>query len=802
MGLHNTAHYLKSHGRGDDTELVHMTKGEVKGLDDLARAKGGSLSINPNTGLKEAGFLSDILPTVVGAGVGIMTGNPMLGAAVGGGLGYATSGGNLNRGIMSGLGAYGGSGLYGGLESAGATALAPQGVEAGNAAIAQSFGGGIDGISNMEEATNLFKQGKLGADQYKEIASTFSQGYAQGIGGSNALMAGASSPSAWGQNLAPLSMLGISALGNFGSTSNQSSINPNPNPGYIRPYTFSQTRNPNYGQPGQPYFNQSYTAQPVVAANQWGSQSLPSSGMAGGGLAENQMYPQSQQDSTQFATPTQMPTSAEVIQSDYDPRTDPYSGQSVGFAGGGMLAFAEGGDTPDPALTNPDFANLALDPEKAQSLYALKDTDPKQYNAQLINALGDQLKTNYQSNTNYDALGSQFNSLREQDPNTWYKTQLGLLGNQQGWQIGQNRSDRLESMQPEVDSTIKAAQAAGLSSDEINSILGGSSREGRNKNVQRIANDAANGGSGFNFQKDLQPGLVMLAAATAAAMTGGAAAPLAEGAIGAGEVAGGVGAGADVFGGLAGTEGAYGGLTAAQQAAAIQAAGTTGATGAAVAPGVSSSTLGNTAGLSTADLGTSPYIANQGAPIYDFSTPYSGAVNPAAFQAPSAGNFITNNPMTSAGLGLMGASALGMNPMGAMGGSSGAAPATTASAPQGGITPYQYNYDPRTQGYVQRAASGGIMHGDLGGYSDGGRLLKGPGDGVSDSIPAQIGNKQPARLADGEFVIPARIVSELGNGSTDAGAKQLYKMMDRIQAKRRKSKAIAANTKAFKDLPA
>ena len=91
---------------------------------------------------------------------------------------------------------------------------------------------------------------------------------------------------------------------------------------------------------------------------------------------------------------------------------------------------------------------------------------------------------------------------------------------------------------------------------------------------------------------------------------------------------------------------------------------------------------------------------------------------------------------------------------------------------------------------------------NLGSYSDGGHLLKGPGDGVSDSIPATIGGKQPARLAEGEFVIPARIVSELGNGSTDAGAKRLYAMMDRIKAKRASTKNIAANTKAYKYLPA
>ena len=94
---------------------------------------------------------------------------------------------------------------------------------------------------------------------------------------------------------------------------------------------------------------------------------------------------------------------------------------------------------------------------------------------------------------------------------------------------------------------------------------------------------------------------------------------------------------------------------------------------------------------------------------------------------------------------------------------------------------------------------------DLGGYSDGGRLLRGPGDGISDSIPAIIGKKQPARLADGEFVVPARIVSELGNGSTEAGARKLYAMMDRIQKARGKTVGkgkVAANSRSAKYLPA
>jgi hypothetical protein len=94
-------------------------------------------------------------------------------------------------------------------------------------------------------------------------------------------------------------------------------------------------------------------------------------------------------------------------------------------------------------------------------------------------------------------------------------------------------------------------------------------------------------------------------------------------------------------------------------------------------------------------------------------------------------------------------------------------------------------------------ARGGIA--DLGGYSDGGRMLKGPGDGMSDSIPGVIGNKQPARLADGEFVVPADVVSHLGNGSTDAGARKLYSMMDKIRKARtgKKKQAPAVNTRRF-----
>ena len=109
----------------------------------------------------------------------------------------------------------------------------------------------------------------------------------------------------------------------------------------------------------------------------------------------------------------------------------------------------------------------------------------------------------------------------------------------------------------------------------------------------------------------------------------------------------------------------------------------------------------------------------------------------------------------------------------------------------------QYNSDPSNS--VQMFAYGGMAHGgisSLGSYSDGGRMLKGPGDGMSDDIPASIAGSQPARLANEEFVIPADVVSHLGNGSSEAGAKVLYAMMERVR------KARTGNPKQGKQIHA
>jgi hypothetical protein len=118
------AQSVQSKGRGKDTMLVHMTPKEVGGLQALAMQHGGSLTINPQTGLPEAGFLEAILPTLAGAALTIGSGgviNPYMSAAIVGGIQTARTG-DLGQGLLAGLGAYGGAGLGAGLTSAGASA--------------------------------------------------------------------------------------------------------------------------------------------------------------------------------------------------------------------------------------------------------------------------------------------------------------------------------------------------------------------------------------------------------------------------------------------------------------------------------------------------------------------------------------------------------------------------------------------------------------------------------------------------------------------------------------------------------
>ncbi len=160
MSLQNLAKELEKKGRGKDRMLVHMTPKEVSGLQAIAKAHGGSLTVNPDTGLVEAGFLDDLLPSLLpmaaGAALTIGSGgalSPLAAAMItGGGYGLAT--GSVEKGLMAGLGAYGGAGLAGGLANTGAAATATEAqtaataVDAANAGVIPSAEAGTASLAN------------------------------------------------------------------------------------------------------------------------------------------------------------------------------------------------------------------------------------------------------------------------------------------------------------------------------------------------------------------------------------------------------------------------------------------------------------------------------------------------------------------------------------------------------------------------------------------------------------------------------------------------------------------------------
>ncbi len=126
--------------------------------------------------------------------------------------------------------------------------------------------------------------------------------------------------------------------------------------------------------------------------------------------------------------------------------------------------------------------------------------------------------------------------------------------------------------------------------------------------------------------------------------------------------------------------------------------------------------------------------------------------------------------------------------------------ATAVTSPY--ITEPEIDYGSDMFGLGQDANIFGFSGGGSTEYAAAGKLLRGPGDGMSDDIRANIDGKQEARLADGEFVVPADVVSHLGNGSSEAGSRKLYAMMDKIRKDRTGRKEQAPEVKAEKYLPA
>ena len=588
-GLPAAADYIRSKGRNEDTQLVHMTPGEVQALQQMAQNHGGSLTINPHTGLPEAGWLGNILKVAAPMALSFVPGVGPLAASIGGAFGAS---GALASGIGMGL-------LTGGITTL-ATGSLKQGLGAGLTSglmtgVGQSMAAGkVDPTAvktttaaqaaNAANATNAANAANTAVNTGLNVQGSYPAMLASPQTAAAALpvQTTAAAPGLFDKaynsfsNLSTPAKLGIGAAG-LGAISAMSQPKFKPAPidkGNIRPYTYSANQvtpfpnpmaqgqqvpmynamgNPNLDTAERRYYNPSYEAQPMIAA-------------AGGGLMQasplmgQNMYPQSQQDHTNFATPTQMPTSAEVVSSDYDAMTAPYSGQEMPRMASGGIAIPQANNE---YSYNPDTRQYSQQNPSLQSLSGLSGYDN--------NSMG---------------------NINQVNPGV-FRNLFDLLKNQSG--IGQQNY----TYDPVNQKYTKMAEGG----------------------------DITSGYQGYG-QKDQ----------------------------------------------------------------------------------------------------------------------------------------------------------VGRNPLDLI---------KALSAQQ---TPQQ----PATT--VIRQAQGGLS--GLGSYSDGGRMLKGPGDGMSDNIPAVIGHKQPARLADGEFVVPADVVSHLGNGSTDAGAKRLYSMMDKVRQARTGTKKQGKQIKADKYLPA
>lgn len=228
MSLKNLAQHLAAHGRGNDKMLMHVTPAEVAGLQSIAMAAGGSLSVNPHTGLPEAGFFEDFLPTILGTVAGFATGMPWVGPVVAGGAETARSG-NLLSGVMTGLTAFGMQGLGqtlanaapgaapAGLGGAGSASALPTAAEMGaGATAAQAAGrapmagmvGTPAGMSPQTAALNAMKA--TDPTGFAGTISNIPKINAGAFGGSTGAMTGAATPTLGTMSAkAPLTMSNI-----------------------------------------------------------------------------------------------------------------------------------------------------------------------------------------------------------------------------------------------------------------------------------------------------------------------------------------------------------------------------------------------------------------------------------------------------------------------------------------------------------------------------------------------------------------------------------------------------------------
>jgi hypothetical protein len=359
MSLSHTAEYLKQHGRGPDDQLVHMSSNELRGLQQVAKAHGGSLTINPHTGLPEAGFLDAILPTVIGAGLTIASGgalSPLMAAGIVG-AGYGIAKHDLGAGLQAGLGAYGGAGLGTGLATAGSDAIAAEAANTANTGVQSQ----LANAGELQSGLDLGNGSVTGAQNVGSAvgpqATTATQGLSNAQRGLSEL--GTSAGRSAAMAAMPTGTLPAAGYSIANALSPQPTVpnqleSPDNNPmGFARLSKDFKGYQPNQPNPYYKAQYQDYTQNPYAPKT-----------MAGGGLTNptnqqqgtveqmsrenamggNNMFPQSSlggltgQNSFQNATNT--PVSSNVIEPT-DAMTDTYTG-AMKMAKGGHLSSSAG----------------------------------------------------------------------------------------------------------------------------------------------------------------------------------------------------------------------------------------------------------------------------------------------------------------------------------------------------------------------------------------------------------------------------------------------------------------------------
>ena len=843
MSLHALANNMAAQGRGPDSTLVHMSPQEVDGLQALAMRHGGSLTINPQTGLPEAGFLSSILPLIAGIGLTAM-GMPagMAALTVGGGTALVT--GDLKKGLMAGLGAYGGAGLAESLIGSGAAGLAPEVATASLNAVPTETAAQIASSAAPQaapQAANI-------ASEYTRISppDMFASGppstYQSAIQAAGPIQAAEAVKVAAPQTVTPqpemytkgaylpnsaatMSPANMTAGQRFdalkaGATGqnllNYAKANPLQTAGMLAgPLMASEDNNAPFTSIGDAdrgaMANAGYQfdpgwSNPIPAADPYGREQrynqpryyIPKKAADGGAVQHfdvggtvngfNQtpaLNKFAELQAARGATPTPATIDAKQQFADYlRAQSRPVSTATPYHPVVESHLPVSSDDTGIAAINR---TNLVDDGDN--DIVKLLDRGRGAESAAFTQRPG----------VNTSDTGGQDFGITNQPPGAVFNindfdavNEFGIGSQPAGTTFDINEYDNLNNTVDNGINSLTENPAVGEGGETINSLISNPAVGEGGETVQNgyfnsITNNPSVGEGGETVNSLISNPAVGEGGET---VQSGYTNSLTQNPA--------VGEGGEAIG--------EGGIKALQKNQ-VAALGDSGSYTGDAGDGM------DNVDTSNPEIFSQEYVDPRADPMEAAERLEQSEMNEGYFGGFDSGSD-SGNDYGGFGDGFGGGfdSEFGGDYGGIGGGGdygydmsyrAKGGPIKSNFKNARNINAYRSGLANYAGGGIAALAQGGMYN--LGSYSDGGRLLRGPGDGVSDSIPAVIGRKQPARLADGEFVIPARIVSEIGNGSTEAGARKLYAMMDKVQSARRATVGkgrVAKNTRADRYLPA